>query len=200
MNRVVLVGVLSMDDSMTDAELLQLVACKRSSEAFDALCERWREPLRRHLLRQAEDAASAEDLLQETLLRIWTQADSFRERGSARSWAFQIAGNLAHNARRTRTRRREDNPTDDSFEGFAVDLPLPEELALRAESARNVRQAIDTLDEDRRELLRMVYDEDRSLAEVGETLGIPTGTVKSRLYHTRRALARLLENENEETL
>lgn len=180
---------------MTDTELLQLIATQRSPEAFDTLSERWREPLRRHLIRQTEDLASAEDLLQETLLRIWTQADSFCGRGSARGWAFQIAGNLAHNARRTRTRRREDNPADDSFEGFAVDLPLPEELALRAESARSVRLAINTLDEDRRELLRLAYDEDRSLTEIGKTLGIPTGTVKSRLYHTRRALARLLENE-----
>lgn len=180
---------------MTDTELLHLIACKRSPEAFDALCERWREPLRRHLLRQTDNLASAEDLLQETLLRIWIQAGSFSGRGSARGWAFQIAGNLAHNARRTRTRRREDTPANDTFEGYAIDLPLPEELTLRAESARNVRLAIDTLDEDRRELLRLAYDEDRSLTEIGETLGIPTGTVKSRLYHTRRALARLLENE-----
>ena len=180
-----------------DAQLLQQIALEQSPDAFDALAERWREPLRRFLIRQMGDAATAEDLLQETLLRVWTHAGSYCGRGAARAWAFQIAGNLAQNARRTRIRRREDEPTDNGFDGFVARLPRPEEYALRAESTREVRRAIDTLGEDRRELLRLAYDEDWPLAEIGMALGIPTGTVKSRLHHTRRALARLLETEEE---
>lgn len=182
---------------MDENELLQQIACRRSRDAFDTLTEHWREPLRRHLVRLTDDIALADDLLQETLLRIWTHAASFEGRGQARGWAFRIAGNLASNARRSRGRRREDDPTEKGLDGFAADLPLPEEEALRAESTRRVRQAIDTLDEDRRELLRLVYDEDWPLADVGTAFGIPTGTVKSRLHHTRRALARILEEKEE---
>ena len=131
-------------------------------------------------------------------MRVWTHAASFDGRGEPRSWAFRIAGNLASNARRSRTRRREDFSSDDTVDGFAADLPLPEEALLRTESAQRVRRALDTLDDDRRELIRLVYDEDRSLAEVAGALGIPTGTVKSRLHHTRRALAHSLNRENHE--
>lgn len=197
-------GVLCEDHTMTDAldtQLLQQVAQQRSDAAFDALTDRWREPLRRHLLRLTSDAASAEDLLQETFLRIWTHAQTFDGRSEPRSWAFRIAGNLASNARRSCARRREDFPEGESvrgmtgFDAFAGNLPRPEDALLRTETTQRLRHAIDSLDDDRRELIRLVYDEDWPLAAVAGALGVPTGTVKSRLFHTRRTLAQTLKQE-----
>src|SRR6266700_97427 len=88
-----------------DANLMELIKA-RDEEAFDVLTDRYLEPLRRHLMSTVRDSATAEDLLQELLLRIWTRADQW-DGGSVKSWLYRIATNLALNHLRTVRRRRE---------------------------------------------------------------------------------------------
>ncbi len=90
--------------TLSDHELMARVR-ERDAGAFEALCERNGEPLRRHMLRMLRDADAAEDVLQETLLRAWTHAAQWDGRGTPRAWLFRIATNLALNHIRALRRR-----------------------------------------------------------------------------------------------
>src|SRR5262245_30078588 len=90
--------------SLSDRELMLGVGA-RDAGAFEELCARYGEPLRRHLQRMLRDADAAEDLLQETLLRVWTHAGQWDGRGAPRAWLFRVATNLALNHVRALRRR-----------------------------------------------------------------------------------------------
>ncbi|MFL5803661.1 MAG: RNA polymerase sigma factor [Roseiflexaceae bacterium] len=186
---------------LSDHDLMARVR-ERNVGAFEALCERYGEPLRRHLLRMLRDADAAEDLLQETLLRMWTHAAQWDGRGAPRAWLFRIATNLALNHVRTLRRRRQQpldippDPADPDEEpaipGWMIDraslgpgdaLELAERLAL-------LRRLVAGLPEEKREVLRLIHDAEMEIGEVAQTLGIPPGTVKSRLHYATQRLAR----------
>ncbi|MDZ4717810.1 MAG: sigma-70 family RNA polymerase sigma factor [Roseiflexaceae bacterium] len=90
--------------TLSDGELIERVAV-RDEAAFELLCANYAEPLRRHLLRMLRSPDTAEDLLQETLLRVWTHADQWDGRGAVRAWLFRIATSVALNALRMAQRR-----------------------------------------------------------------------------------------------
>lgn len=194
-----------------DRAWLCAIAEKRDEHAFDALTAVYRESLRRFLVTQTGDAAAAEDLLQETLLRVWTRAELFDGRGPVKAWLFRIAGNLASNHRRTVGRRREASlvpvnadwdEEDGAFwpEGLIESAALgPDAVLLRAAENERVAQALSTLPGDARELLQLAYGDEQSVREVAEAFGIPEGTVKSRLFHARKRLARVWSAQSTET-
>ena len=80
----------------TDHELMQRV-CERDADAFEALTEKYRALLYRHLVSLLRDSAAADDLLQETLLRVWTRAEQWDGRGPFKAWLFRASTNLALN-------------------------------------------------------------------------------------------------------
>ena len=108
----------------TDRELVHHVRAQ-DADAFEALCDRYREQLRRHLVRIVRDPDVAEDLLQEVLLRVWMHSDRWDERGSFKAWLFRVATNLALNHLRT-IRRRRQRPLDLPPDAVDEDeLPAP---------------------------------------------------------------------------
>ena len=183
----------------SDRELIDGISA-RDESACQELFERYGQTLRRHLVRMLRDPAGADDLLQEVLLRVWNHPRQWRDAGSLQSWLFRIATNLALNHIRTLGRRRQhliDVSDQDLEEEGVVPGWLVDEAALGAdavvekeEERRLVRGCMDTLSEDKREVLRLVYDAEMDVREVASELAIPEGTVKSRLYHARRELAR----------
>jgi RNA polymerase sigma-70 factor (ECF subfamily) len=175
---------------------------ERDAGAFEALCERYGEPLRRHLLRMLRDAHAAEDLLQETLLRMWTHAAQWDGHGSPRAWLFRIATNLALNHVRTLRRRRQqplevppdlaDPDEEPAIPGWIVDTASlgPGEALELAERLALLRRLVAGLPEEKREVLRLIHDAQMEIGEVAQTLGIPPGTMKSRLHYAKQHLAR----------
>lgn len=188
----------------TDANLIQQI-CRQDEAAFETLAARYRDSLARHLRRMVRDQSAAEDLLQELLLRVWARADQWDGRGSVRAWLFRIGTNLALNYLRTVRRRRElplePAPAPDAEEeavpAWMIDraAPGPEALAELGEGRARLRQLVEGLSEDKREVLRLVVDAELDLRQAAETLGIPEGTVKSRLYYARRSLERAWQDD-----
>jgi RNA polymerase sigma-70 factor (ECF subfamily) len=183
----------------SDRQLIDAIL-GRDETACQELFERYGEPLRRHLEGMLRDQASADDLLQELLLRVWHRAAQWQDKGSLQSWLFRIATNLALNHIRTQGRRRQ-QPLDLSNERLEEEGQAPgwlvDEAALGAdavveqeEQRRLLRGCLETLSDDKREVLRLVYDAEMEVRQVAADLAIPEGTVKSRLYHARRELAR----------
>jgi RNA polymerase sigma-70 factor (ECF subfamily) len=187
--------------TLSDHELMARVR-ERDEGAFEVLCERHAEPLRRHLLRMLRDAGAAEDLLQETLLRAWTHAAQWDGRGSPRAWLFRVATNLALNHVRA-LRRRPQQPLDlppdpaEPDEEFAVPSWMidtaslgPDEALELAERHALLRRLVAELPEEKREVLRLIHDAEMEIGQVARSLGIPPGTVKSRLHYATQRLAR----------
>jgi RNA polymerase sigma-70 factor (ECF subfamily) len=138
------------------------------------------------------DAALADDLAQETFVRVWRKLHTYRPGHSFRAWICRIASNLTIDA------LRRQKPTVD-IEQVSLPNPgsAPESLAMQDERALAVRSAIAALPEQVRITLVLREYEGLSYGEIAEALDIPMGTVKSRLGDARRrlreALAPLLE-------
>jgi RNA polymerase sigma-70 factor (ECF subfamily) len=189
--------------TLSDGELMERTAV-RDQAAFELLCASYAEPLRRHLLRMLRSPDSAEDLLQETLLRIWTHADQWDGRGAVRAWLFRIATSVALNALRTAQRRPQaaitlPNASDTTLSFWLTDPSMsPQEAIERSEEQARLHTLVARLPEEKREVLRMVHGDEMAIGEVARVLGIPPGTVRSRLHYATKQLAR--EWHDDETM
>jgi len=188
-----------MNGEISDRELLARIR-EHEAVAFDCFYARHQGMVARHLARIVREAAAVEDLLQETFLRVWLHAEQWDERGSVSGWLARIATNLALNQLRTVKRRRElplETPSlgddEESFvPGWCIDAAAlgPEALCELADRRETLQRLIADLPEEKREVIRLVHEVEMDLQSVADTLGIPTGTVKSRLHHARKQLAR----------
>ena len=128
---------------------------------------------------------SVQDVMQETLIQIWRDLPSFRPYGSFKGWAMKI---LLNKARKHYRRKRVDTVALEA----ATDVPgndqTPEEVAEREEDAQSMRQALECLSANHREVLVLRYYSELTVPEIAGTLSLREGTVKSRIS---RALDRL---------
>lgn len=135
------------------------------------------------------DRAAAEDIVQETLIRVWRHPDALTNgRGSARGWLLTVTRNLCTDRIRARAARPAEVPEN------PLTPPVQRDHADRVATSVTILRALDALSEDHRTVLAQLYLSGRSLAETAAALGIPPGTVKSRSYYALRALReRLVE-------
>lgn len=167
-----------------DARLILAIAERADRAAFARLFEKYAPRVKSYLLRQGAPAETAEELAQETLLTVWRKAALFDPaRAGASTWIFTIARN-----RRLDVLRRERRPVIEPGAEEAADEPLPDALLAAAQRDARLRAAVAALPPDQAEAVRLAYFQDKPHAEIAQELGLPLGTVKSRL---RLALARL---------
>jgi RNA polymerase sigma-70 factor (ECF subfamily) len=144
--------------------------------------------LRRFAARRLGDWGNAEDAVQETLLRAWRSADQFDPaRGTVRAWLFTILRNLLVDMARARSRRPRATSLDDGTQTPAVADDIEALLTSVAVAA-----ALRELTVEQREVIDHCYFRARPHAEVARQLGIPVGTIRSRLFYARDALKRVL--------
>lgn len=174
-----------MTNRTSDARLIAAVA-KGDKGAFDDFYERFSRPLFALGLRWLQDASDAEELVSDTLIRAWQQADRFDpERGEVASWLFGIARHVA--ADRWRARRRHVAETIDRVPTPATSLDTD-----GLGDAFDVSVALGHLTPIHRQVLLLAYGHDQSEAQIAARLDIPVGTVKSRRFNALRAMATLL--------
>ncbi|MFI8932348.1 sigma-70 family RNA polymerase sigma factor [Streptomyces sp. NPDC053474] len=137
------------------------------------------------------DHQLAEEVVQEVFLRAWRASSSFdSSRGSMRTWLYAIARNAVVDARRRRAVRPPAAPAEDAGREKAdADVDPYDQLLARIE----LREALDRLRREHREVVVEVYFLGRSCADVAGELGIPASSVRSRLYHGIRALRGILD-------
>lgn len=173
---------LSDDQSLIDA-------CRRGqTEAYGVLVNRYQDRLYPTVLRLAGSAEDAQDLLQETFLRAYQKLGHFHGESSFFTWVYRIAVNLALSSRR---RRRPDSRALGGLDARAVesaadtretDPALPLE---RAERERIIQKALNALAADHRAVVVLKEFDGLRYEEIGAILGIPVGTVRSRLHRAR---------------
>ncbi len=133
---------------------------------------------------------SADDLVQDTLLKAWGHADSFVEGTNLRAWLFTILRNTYYSLYRRRGREVQD--TDGIYSG-SVAVPAGQDSAL---DLADFRLALAKLPEEQREVLIMVGATGLSYEETAEICGVAVGTIKSRVNRARTKLAELLGMTN----
>ena len=159
-------------------------------QALAALIDRWRAPLYAFLWRRVGDGA--DDLFQESWIRVSRARDRFDRSRRFSTWLFQIANNLCRDRwRRQGVRRRALDALRDEAQASGQDhVPAPE---LPGED--RLRRQLDRLPERLREVLVLRYYQDLGEAEIAEILDIPRGTVKSRLHAAVQAARAVLAEE-----
>jgi RNA polymerase sigma-70 factor (ECF subfamily) len=174
---------------------------ERDAQAFELLFERYRERIGRHLARYVRAEAPAQDLIQEAFLRVWTRAEQWDGRGSFKGWLYRIATNLALNHLRSVRRRREEPLAVDAEWADDEDEELPawmvEDSALGPDAVVEQRerralfdQLVAELPAEKREVLHLIHEREMSIRDAAGELGVPEGTIKSRLHYAKIRLAR----------
>lgn len=161
-------------------QLLQAVG-RGDVDALRALYRSFERPLYALGIRWLNDPKLAEELVQEVTLRVWRRASRFDPaRGASSSWIFGIARNVA--ADLARARAKAPVPVADAPDALA---PWDED---RAWTAWEVARAVALLPEDQRRVVELAYANQMTQSEIAAELGIPLGTVKTRLYTALRKL------------
>jgi len=137
-----------------------------------------------------QDAALADDVTQETFIKVWKHLDTFRGESSLRSWILRIAHNTAVSTLRT----IRDSATDPVKMPQGHD-PIPTTRVVEGRlAADELRAALEQLDDLTREIVVLREVEGMSYEEIAETLEVPIPTVKTRLLRARRRLSVVLED------
>jgi len=191
-----------MIDNRTDEEM---VADYLDGDvaAFRALVDRYHDPLLRFLIRLMGSVAAAEDVFQDAFLQVHQSASGFDGSKRFKPWLFTIAANKGRDALRRRNRRPTvslsagiDGDSERSFvDLMAIDIPDVSERMDREELAATVQRAIDRLSPRLREILLLAYFQKMGYQQVAEVLGIPLGTVKSRLHAAVASFAKAWQAE-----
>ncbi|MGF1500179.1 MAG: sigma-70 family RNA polymerase sigma factor [Paracoccaceae bacterium] len=173
-------------DAASDEALLAAVAARRDRVAFAQLFERYAGRIKGFLIRAGATEGLAEEATQEVMVSLWRFAGRYDpNKASAATWIFTIARNKRIDLLR---RNRRDAPDLEDML-LAVDAaPSAEEDHSALERDRQVRAALAELPETQREIVRMAFFSGLSHGEIAASLGLPLGTVKSRL---RLAFGRL---------
>lgn len=157
--------------------------------AFDEIVRTLRAPVVRYVDHLVRDRALAEDVTQETFVRCYRNLERYEFQGRFTTWLVQIARNAGIDAMRARDRHTR------AWQRVAPPAPATDP-AVRAE----IRAALASLPTRLREPLLLVEVTGLTYAEAGEVLRIPPGTVKSRVFHARRRLARWMQAEDDRAL
>jgi RNA polymerase sigma-70 factor (ECF subfamily) len=175
---------------MDDDQLIAAIAAGDDT-ALRALFSR-HAPWLAARLRSALPAPDVEDVLQETFLAVWRGAGSYRPRGTAGGWLWGVARRQAALFLRRRGPAELALPAIIQADGRQdVD---PAEAALARAVIDDAVGALGPAGSPDREVWRLMYVEDRPVAEVAELLGVPEGTVKSRAHRARRLLRAALRS------
>jgi RNA polymerase sigma-70 factor, ECF subfamily len=174
------------------ADLLQRIAERADPAAFRELYEAYGPRVKAYMMRQGADAGTAEDLAQETLLTVWRKAALYAgDRGSMTTWVFAIARNLRID------RLRREVPWQELPEGRLTEAssePLPDEAVAEKERQERVQAALAELPPEQKDVVILAYLEGLSHSEIAERLGLPLGTVKSRMRIAYQKIRQTLES------
>ena len=169
--------------------------------AFAGLVDLYKDKMFHLGYRMLGSPHEAEDVVQETFLRVYTNLDRYDENQKFSTWIYRIATNLCID--RLRKRKASYSLDAEMPDGEGADwyslLPsqqaTPEEESMLTETQENIRKAINTLPEKYKSVVILRYLQDMSLQEIGDVLDMPVTTVKTRVHRGREFLRKKLQSE-----
>lgn len=188
-------------EQKSDLELVE--ACRQHDDqrAFAELIQRYERPLYNFILRMVGTPAEAEELFQETFLRIYKNLGNFRGGASFSPWAYRIAHNLCIDSLRRPDKRifvsfegddKEDGPSyGDRIEGSS---PNPEDEMYRMQLGQTIQEAVEQLPVKLRSVFVLYQYQHFPYEQIASVLDIPIGTVKSRMHSALKQLSQTLRH------
>ena len=188
-------------EQKTDLELVESCRQDGDKDAFGALIKRYERPLYNFILRMISSTAEAEELFQETFLRIYQNLPNFRGGASFSPWAYRIAHNICIDYLRSPRKRifvsleaESSNTTqtlEDRLEGKSEN---PEEELYRKELGESIAHAVQQLPPKLRSVFILYQYQHFPYEKIANTLDIPLGTVKSRMHAALKQLSHQLRH------
>ncbi|MEZ6089533.1 MAG: RNA polymerase sigma factor [Pirellulaceae bacterium] len=192
---------------VTDEELLLEYRQTGNRKLFETLMRRYQREIYSYLRRYLGDAQQAEDAFQLTFLQVHLRAETFEEGRRFRPWIYAIATNQSIDLQRKNRKTRavsldqsvntSDDPTNWSDKLVGND-PDPWQVVALRENQANVQSIVSQLSESMQKVVQLVYYQGMKYREAADVLGIPVGTVKSRLNAAVTRLNQLWELEKSE--
>jgi RNA polymerase sigma-70 factor, ECF subfamily len=192
-------GMIGGSGEASDEDLILRARRGDGASAFESLVHRYERDLFAYLRRYLGNAEMAEDVFQLTFLQVHLKRECFEDGRRFRPWLYAIATNQAIDAQRRNRRHRMvslDQPLGHNADAgslrqlIAGDDAVAEEASHDREAAEWVREAVNALPSPQKAVLLLVYHEGLKYREAADTLGLPVGTVKSRLHAAIRSLTR----------
>ncbi|MBN1486411.1 MAG: sigma-70 family RNA polymerase sigma factor [Anaerolineae bacterium] len=186
---------LLLDQGMTwheedDVKYIRRIA-KGDAEALRELYAAYGQRMYAYALRLTADPATAEDVVQDSLVAVWQGARRFRGEGRVLSWLLGIVHHKSLNSMRGRSL-----PVDvEHLEVLPDGDPGPDERVTSQEDAELLRQGIARLSPSHRAILELIFYQGLSLKEVARVCKCPVGTVKSRLSYAKKRLRGILSGQ-----
>lgn len=178
--------------SISMADFLQRIAERGDVEAFRKLFQSYAPRVKSYMMRQGADANTAEELTQETMMTVWRKASLYSvEKGSATTWIYTIARNLRID------RLRKEIAWVALPEGYdQQESPdaLPDDVMSEQERKKRVQDALAVLPADQLEVVSLSYIDGLSHSEIADRLGLPLGTVRSRMRLAYQKVRELVED------
>lgn len=180
-------------DAGPDGDLVIALQKERSTPAFEALVRRYQRPLYGFIARQLGDRARAEDVFQQAVFQIYSRINTCARPEAFKAWAFGVAANACRNAERSERLRAVESLAD--LSAVPALQASPEQAAASAQVAQRIAAALHALPAAQREVFVLYHYSQLSYDDIAEALGVPSGTVKSRmnaaLWRLRALLAEL---------
>lgn len=178
-------------DRSDQAHLLVAAIARGDRSAFEQLYRALERPLYRFIALKLNDPHRSADVVHDVFLEVWRNAASFRGQSSARTWIFAIAWRKA-----MEVHRRNDRVTYQETLPEQIDESMDAATAIsQAEDSQAVRACLEGLSADHRIVLELTFFEEMSYPEIAGVLGVPEGTVKSRVFHAKQLMVRCLASK-----
>ncbi|HEX5486717.1 MULTISPECIES: RNA polymerase sigma factor [Limnobacter] len=182
---------------MTQAQpKLKITSVKRCAQTastsmrsdFELLMAKQEKRLKNFITKHFRDESAVEDLFQQTLIEAYCSWDNFRGDSKRETWLFGIALNIIRNVARRSPQYRFNFTTDESLELEQAEGADPIQICMKNEFSVSLDTAIDKLPTDLKDTLMLVVKHGNSYQEAADLLGIPIGTVRSRISRSRAQL------------
>jgi RNA polymerase sigma-70 factor, ECF subfamily len=186
------------------AERLELLnrAKRGDIKAFEAVLSLYEKPIFNYLLRFTSNRRDAEDLAQETFIKVLENAGKIEPSGNFNAWVYRIATTTAYDWLRKRMRRKEISLPDDVINESESDETSADEEAyyvMEGCNVKDLRLAIENLHPEYRSVILLYYMQDLSYEEISDILQLPLNTVKTHIRRAKIALRAEFEKSHKET-
>ncbi|MFI3323693.1 MAG: RNA polymerase sigma factor [Rikenellaceae bacterium] len=175
--------IIADDTSLVNAAL------EGDNHAFEALTTRYREAIYRLMIARTGSPHDADDLIQETLIKVYINLSRYDKQYTFGQWIYTIARNTLIDSQR---RRHDDFSLDDRFSITDSRNPSPEQCVINNQDRKLIEASIKRLSDTHAELFRMRFLEEYSYEEIAEKLKMPLGSVKTNIHRARAKMCKYL--------
>ncbi|WP_096156809.1 MULTISPECIES: RNA polymerase sigma factor [Bacillus] len=179
-----------------DEQLLELMA-KGDQTAFEVFVHRYHAPIYQYIERLVKDSKKAEDLVQDTFIRLIKQLQQKHIPTHPKAWLYRVATNICKDYWKSAQYRSESPPADD-LPIKKDEKPSVIEIYEHQETRKEILHALNHLPQTQQQIVMLRFFQDLKLKEIAEITDLPLGTVKSNLFHALKKLKHFMEDETKE--